>query len=110
MIRLAATGSAHTSTPKTLAVPASGRSSPTAIDRAVVLPAPLGPTSPKKDPRARPGRGGRPPSSRRTACAGGPAAAPAPARRRRFEWRSPPSPHNLPVPLRGTLLLVPEER
>ena len=31
-------------------MPASGTSSPTAIDRAVVLPAPLGPTSPKNDP------------------------------------------------------------
>ena len=43
-------GSAHTSTPKILAVPASGRSSPTAIDNDVVFPAPFGPSIPKNDP------------------------------------------------------------
>lgn len=47
---LARNGSAHTSMSKTVAVPASGRSSPTAIDRDVVLPAPLGPTRPKNEP------------------------------------------------------------
>jgi hypothetical protein len=33
-----------------VAVPPSGRSSPTAIDSDVVLPAPFGPTSPKNEP------------------------------------------------------------
>src|SRR6478609_8487074 len=49
--RLAAVGSAHTSCPRTNARPASGRNRPVTIDRVVVLPAPLGPTSPKNDPR-----------------------------------------------------------
>ena len=48
--RLASTGSAHTSWPSTYAAPASGRSSPTAIDSVVVLPAPLGPSRPKNEP------------------------------------------------------------
>ncbi len=39
-------GSFHTSIPSTKACPELGRSSPTAMDSAVVLPAPLGPTSP----------------------------------------------------------------
>ncbi len=43
---LASTGCAQTSTPWMRAVPASGRSSPVAIDSVVVLPAPLGPTRP----------------------------------------------------------------
>jgi hypothetical protein len=47
---LARIGSAHTSIPKIVAVPASGRSRPTAIDSEVVLPAPFGPTRPKNDP------------------------------------------------------------
>src|ERR671911_1161403 len=51
MAALAAAGSAHTSWPRTLAVPPSGRSSPVAMDKVVVLPAPLGPTRPKSDPR-----------------------------------------------------------
>ena len=46
----AATGFAHTSTPCTQALPASGRRSPVAIDSVVVLPAPFGPTSPKNEP------------------------------------------------------------
>src|SRR6476660_3344795 len=49
--RLAATGSDHTSRPRTNACPASGRSRPVTIERVVVLPAPLGPTRPKNDPR-----------------------------------------------------------
>jgi hypothetical protein len=47
---LARTGSDQTSIPNTEAEPLSGRSNPTAIDREVVLPAPLGPTSPKNEP------------------------------------------------------------
>src|SRR6478735_7424662 len=49
--RLAATGSDHTSRPRTNTCPASGRSRPVTIERVVVLPAPLGPTRPKNDPR-----------------------------------------------------------
>ena len=48
--RFASTGSAHTSWPSTIARPASGRSKPTAMDRVVVLPAPLGPSRPKNEP------------------------------------------------------------
>jgi len=110
MSRLAATGSAHTSTPKTLAVPASGRSSPTAIDRAVVLPAPLGPTSPKKEPRgtarSRWSTAVVSPNCLRRPASRSAGACPSPSVRVAFSS----IPHNLPVPLRGTLLLVPEER
>src|SRR6266516_1262043 len=50
MWRLASAGSRHTSTPSTTTVPASGRSSPVTMLRVVVLPAPFGPTRPKKQP------------------------------------------------------------
>src|SRR6478735_641227 len=51
MTALACAGSAQTSCPRIRAVPPSGRSKPVAIDSVVVLPAPLGPTSPYSDPR-----------------------------------------------------------
>src|SRR5579862_8232529 len=51
MRALAATGPAHTSMPSTHTWPASGRSNPVAMRSVVVLPAPLGPTRPKNDPR-----------------------------------------------------------
>ncbi len=46
----AAVGFDQTSTPRIVRRPASGRSSPVAIDRVVVLPAPFGPTRPKNEP------------------------------------------------------------
>src|SRR6202007_77383 len=51
-IALAATGSAHTSSPVIRTRPASGRSSPVIIDSDVVFPAPFGPTSPAREPAA----------------------------------------------------------
>ena len=66
--RLASTGPPpacelpHTSYPSTYDVPASGRSSPVAIDSVVVLPAPFGPTRARRTTRAgRRGRAGRRP-------------------------------------------------
>ena len=49
-MRLASIGFAHTSMLCTRMEPAVGRSKPVIIERVVVLPAPLGPTIPKKDP------------------------------------------------------------
>lgn len=51
MRALARTGSAQMSAPNTVEVPASGRSSPAAIDSVVVLPAPFGPTQPEERSR-----------------------------------------------------------
>src|SRR5579871_889155 len=51
MRALAAAGSAQTSIPSTQTCPASGRSRPVAMRSVVVLPAPLGPTRPKNEPR-----------------------------------------------------------
>jgi hypothetical protein len=51
MRAFAAIGSAHTSMPSTHTWPRSGRSKPVAMRSVVVLPAPLGPTMPKNDPR-----------------------------------------------------------
>ena len=51
MRAFAAIGSVHTSMPSTHTCPRSGRSSPVAMRSVVVLPAPLGPTMPKNDPR-----------------------------------------------------------
>src|SRR5665647_2448472 len=50
MMRLASMGFAQTSMLFTRMEPESGRSKPVIIDSVVVLPAPLGPTIPKKDP------------------------------------------------------------
>lgn len=46
MSPFAASRSRHTSTPRIMAMPASGRSRPVSIVSVVVLPAPLGPTNP----------------------------------------------------------------
>ena len=51
MRAFAAIGSVHTSMPSTHTCPRSGRSSPVAMRSVVVLPAPLGPTMPKNEPR-----------------------------------------------------------
>src|SRR6266540_2740776 len=50
MRRLASGGLRQTSTPSTATLPASGRSRPVTMPSVVVLPAPLGPTRPKKQP------------------------------------------------------------
>ena len=51
MSDFARAGSRHTSWPRISTRPPSGRSSPVAIDRVVVLPAPFGPTTPNIEPR-----------------------------------------------------------